>query len=209
MGLTTSGLAMSFFLPTVLNEYGWKAKEAQVHTIPVYVFTLCLTLILSWFSDRIRHRYGFIMFCCLLATIGYGMLLNVENLSRGAKYAACFLIAAGGICSGPLSIVFLSNNLAGHLKRSVGSALQVSFAGFAGIIGSAMFKQKEAPIYRTGFATGLGMAWVSGVAATLLAVGVWLENRKRERGERDDRLQLPQDQVNNLGDDHPRFRFTL
>lgn len=84
---------------------------------------------------------GFLIFCCLMATIGYGMLLNMESLSRNARYAACFLIAGGGICSGPIAIGFLSNNLAGHWKRAVGSAMQVSFAGFAGIIGSVMFLQ--------------------------------------------------------------------
>lgn len=209
MGLTTSGLAMSFFLPTVLVEYGWKATEAQIHTIPVYALTIGLTLVIAWFSDRIHHRYGFLMFCCLLATVGYGMLLHVEHLTREAKYAACFLIAAGGICSGPIAIAFLSNNLAGHLKRAAGSALQVSFAGFAGIIGSVMFKASESPVYRTGFGIGLGMAWVSGIAATLMAVGICLENRKRDAGERDERLLLDADQVNNLGDDHPDFRFTL
>lgn len=34
MGFTVSGLSMSFFLPTVLNEFGWEATEAQVYTIP-------------------------------------------------------------------------------------------------------------------------------------------------------------------------------
>ncbi|CAL5868911.1 uncharacterized protein PFLUO_LOCUS3138 [Penicillium psychrofluorescens] len=209
MGLTTSGLAMSFFLPTILKEYGWESTEAQVHTIPVYAFTLGLTLVMSWASDRLQHRYGFLIFCCLMATIGYGMLLNMENLSRNARYAACFLVAGGGICSGPIAIGFLSNNLAGHWKRAVGSAMQVSFAGFAGIIGSVMFLQREAPFYRTGLRTGLGMAWVSGVAATITAVCVWRENRKRDRGERDERLGWPAEVVNNLGDDHPHFRFTL
>lgn len=40
-----SGLSMSFFLPTALNDFGWEATEAQVYTIPVYMFSLVLTLI--------------------------------------------------------------------------------------------------------------------------------------------------------------------
>lgn len=209
MGLVTSGLALSFFLPTVLKEFGWQARAAQVHTIPIYVVTLVMTLILCSLSDRLHYRYGFIMFCCIIASIGYAMLFHIDKLSRGPRYAACFLVAVGGICSGPLAIVFLSNNLAGHYKRSVGSAMQVSFAGFAGIIGSAIYKTNEAPRYPTGIKVGIAMTWVSGLAASLMALGMWLENRKRDRGERDDRLQLPADQIDNLGDDHPGFRFTL
>jgi hypothetical protein len=30
----------------------------------------------------------------------------------------------------------------------------------------------------------------------------------RDQGRRDDRYDLPDDEKNNLGDDHPAFRFT-
>lgn len=44
--------------------------------------------------------------------------------------------------------------------------------------------------------------------ATVLAVGLTIEN-KRERGERDCRLQFDQHELGNLGDDDLRFRFSL
>lgn len=34
---------------------------------------------------------------------------------------------------------------------------------------------------------------------------LWRENKKRDRGERDYRLQDPE--LKNMGDDDPRFRF--
>ncbi len=209
MGFTTSGLAMSFFLPTVLTDFGWKSTDAQFHTIPVYMVAVVLTLGLSWASDALKHRYAFIMCCFALAVVGYGMILNQEHLSRGAKYAACFLIAGGGFAGGPLCIVLLSNNLSGHWKRAVGSAVQVSFGGIAGLMGSLIFMEREKPLYRTGYSVGLAMVCVAGLAATTMVVGMWLENRKRDRGERDERLAWPEARVNNLGDYHPNFRFTL
>jgi hypothetical protein len=45
------------------------------------------------------------------------------------------------------------------------------------------------------------------VTATIFAAGLWVENRKRERGERDWRLCLPENERGNLGDDHPSVRF--
>ncbi|KAJ5902068.1 hypothetical protein N7495_002596 [Penicillium taxi] len=129
-----------------------------------------LTLILSWLSDRLYHRYNFLVFCVLIANIGYGMLLNVEHLSRGARYAACYLIAGGGICSGPIAIVFLSKNLANHWKRAKGSACQ----------GGARLSHW----LRGGVSHGV-IVWL---AATIMAVGICLENRKRDRGDRDKRL---------------------
>ncbi|ROW10923.1 hypothetical protein VMCG_01018 [Cytospora schulzeri] len=209
MGFTVSGLSMSFFLPTVLNEFGWEATEAQVYTIPVYMFALVLTLIMAWASDKIKHRYAFIMLCLVMATVGYGMALGQENLSRGVKYFGCFLIAAGGLCASPLCIVFLSNNEAGHWKRSVSSAVQVSCGGIAGVIGSSIFLDREKPLYRTGYGVGLGMVWVAGLAATVMALAMWMENRRRDRGDRDERLTWPEEKVRNMGDYHPHFRYVL
>ncbi|KAK4149676.1 putative major facilitator superfamily protein [Chaetomidium leptoderma] len=211
MGFTTSGLAMSFFLPTVLHDFGWTSTDAQVHTIPVYIVAVVLSLGLSWASDALKYRYGFIIFCFVLAVVGYSMALNQEYLSRGAKYAARFLIASGGLAGGPLCIVLLSNNLSGHWKRAVGSAVQVSFGGLAGLMGSLMFMEREKLLYRTGYSVGLAMACVAGLATTTMVVGMWLENRKRDRGERDEseRLTWSEQRVNNLGDYHPNFRFTL
>ena len=46
-----------------------------------------------------------------------------------------------------------------------------------------------------------------GIACILLFVGLRTENKKRDRGERDYRLALPKDEVENLGDDHLSLRF--
>ena len=45
--------------------------------------------------------------------------------------------------------------------------------------------------------------------ATVLAIGFTIENKKRKRGKRDHRLQMTEDELGNLGDDDPRFRFSL
>ena len=64
----------------------------------------------------------------------------------------------------------------------------------------------EAPAYPTGYGTILGLMWVCALACTGFLIGVYFENRKRERGERDYRFEEPDS--DNLGDDHPHFRFT-
>jgi hypothetical protein len=38
-------------------------------------------------------------------------------------------------------------------------------------------------------------------------MGLKRENRKRGRGERDWRFSLPKEELENLGDDHPDYRF--
>ncbi|KAK8115378.1 major facilitator superfamily domain-containing protein [Apiospora kogelbergensis] len=209
MGVGVTGYATTFFLPTILHEFGWQAADAQMRTIPVYVVSAAGMLLAAWLSDRLAHRAGFILGGCAVATAGYAMLLAQDGLSRDAKFAAVFLVSLGGYVATPMALAWLANNLSGHWKRAFGSATQVTVGNVAGIVASNIFLQAESPRYRTGYGVALGMTWVGALATAVLAVGLWLENRKRERGGRDDRLLLPEEEVCNLGDDHPSFRFTL
>lgn len=208
MGIGTTGYATTFFMPTILLEFGWKAEEAQIRTIPVYVVSAAGMLIVAYLSDKCRHRYGFIMFGCLVATVGYVILLNQAGLSRDVKFAAVFLIALGGYTSTPIALAWLANNVSGHWKRSFSSGIQVTLGNFAGIIGTNIFLQNESPRYFTGYGVALGMLWLGGIASTIFFLGLLRENKKRASGERDNRLNRSEEEVNNMGDHHPSFRFT-
>lgn len=209
MGIGTTGYAGVFFMPTILLEFGWKAEEAQVRTIPVYVVAAVVMLVAAWASDRTKHRYGFILTGACLATIGYSMLLAQEGKSREFKFAAMFLIIAGGYAATPMTLAWLQNNLSGRWKRAFGSAIQVMLGNIAGIIGSNIFLIEESPRYPTGYGTALAMTWMGTIAATIMFFVMRHENKKREAGERDERLALPEEDVRNMGDWHPSFRFTL
>ncbi|KAJ8120511.1 hypothetical protein ONZ43_g2797 [Nemania bipapillata] len=209
MGMAITTYATVFFMPTILVEFGWKAREAQIHSIPVYAVTAVVVVLVGWLSDRCKHRYGFVMLCCGLVTIGYGLLLGQEKLSRNAKYMALFFVSIGGYTAVPLSLAWLANNVSGHWKRAFSAGIQVTIGNIVGVVAANIFIAHEAPRYLTGYGTCLGFTWLGGIAATALFVGMWVENRKREAGERDDRLSRPVEEVRNMGDYHPSFRFTL
>lgn len=209
MGIGTTGYSGTFFMPTILLEFGWKAREAQVQTIPVYVLSAGVMLIAAWASDKLKHRYGFILSGAIISTIGYAMLLDQVGHNRDYKFAAVFLINAGGYIATPMALAWLQNNLSGHWKRSFGSSIQITLGNIAGIIGSNIFLKNESPLYKTGYGTALGMMWMGTLAATIMFAFMWRENKKRARGDRDGRLALPEEDVNNMGDWHPRFKFTL
>lgn len=209
MGISVAGLSGTFFLPTILTEFQWRAEEAQIRTIPVYVFAAGTMLLGAWASDRLKHRFGFILGGACLSTVGYGMLLAQAGRSRDYKFAAVFLVFGGAYMITPMALAWLQNNLSGHWKRAFGASAQVMIGNLAGIIGAFIFRKDERPLYTTGYGVAVGMMWVGVTAATLLAGLLWRENAKRARGERDDRLSLPEDVRNNMGDWHPSFRFTL
>ena len=208
LGLSNTGYSTSFFTPTILKELGWTSLQAQVMSIPIYVVAFVITLLTAVCTDRLRHRFAFTMAGISLATIGYVILLAQNGVSVGGRYFAIYLITAGGYVAQPITLVWLNNNMGGHYKRSAGAAMQIGFGNVAGIIASNIYVTKEAPKYPVGYGVSLALLWLSGLACTAFFIGLWMENKRRDRGGRDDRFNLPRQELVNLGDDHPRFRFT-
>ena len=206
-GITNNGYSTSFFIPTILKQLGWTSIRAQVMTIPIYMATMVIVLIVAYFSDRLQHRYSFTMLGILIGTVGYVILLAQESVSVNIRYFAVYMITIGGYISQPLILGWLSNNMGGHYKRSVATAILVSVGNTSGFLSSNVFIAAQAPTYPIGFGIGLGMLWLTGICGTVFVFGLWFENRKRDQGGRDHRYSLPKDELENLGDDHPGFRF--
>lgn len=207
MGITSVGYSTSFFTPTILKQLGWTNVHAQVMSIPIYIVAAFFSLLTAYLSDRMRHRFGFIIFGICVCTIGLIVLMAQTNVSVAGKYTALYITMSGGYIAQPVIIVWLANNMAGHYKRSVNAAMQIGFGNIGGIIASNIFPSDEAPRFITGYGVNVGLIWMAAIAATVLLMMMKTENDKRNQGKRDAMLQLPEDEKNNLGDDHPRFRF--
>ncbi len=207
LGIVNNGYSTSFFAPTILKQFGWTSVHAQVMSIPIYVVACVLALLVAYLSDRCRHRYAFAMSGLVIASIGYILLLCQDAISVHVRYLAIYLIIGGGYITQPIVLVWLMNNLSGHYKRSIGAAVQIGFGNCGGIVASNIYLTNEAPTYPVGFGVSLALLWLCGLACTIFYLGLRMENKKREKGGRDYRLELSREDLENLGDDHPRFRF--
>ncbi|KAJ5135316.1 uncharacterized protein N7515_004594 [Penicillium bovifimosum] len=207
-GIVNTGYATSFFTPTILKQLGWTEVRAQVMSIPVYLVSTVVSLTTAFISDRIRHRFGFTILGCLIATIGYVILICQESVAVGVRYFAVYAVMAGGFMAQPILLGWVSNNMGGHYKQSVASAMQIGVGNCGGLVASNIYFTSEAPTYPTGFGVSLGMIWIGGLACTIFFCYLWRENRLREQGKRDYRYQWAREELENAGDDHPSFRFT-
>lgn len=112
MSVVNSSNSLSFFAPTILNEMGYKAEAAQVRSIPIFVVRAVTSIATAAWSDRIRHRFAFVIGGILTATAGYAVMLNYARVPVDAKYGALFLIAGGGFVAHPIVIAWAQNNAA-------------------------------------------------------------------------------------------------
>ncbi|KAF5011822.1 hypothetical protein FDECE_2112 [Fusarium decemcellulare] len=209
LGIVTTSYSGSFFTPTILKQLGWTSIRAQIMSIPIFLFATVCALVSAIASDKMKHRFGFIIGGCLFATVGYVILLNMMSVSVGVRYFALFCIVGGGYIAQPIVLVWASNNNSGHYKVGVASAMQVGLGNSGGIIASNMFVTGQAPKYPLGFGLGLGLVWLCVLSSVIFLFYIRRENKLRDEGKRDDRYNLPEDERNNLGDDHPAFRFTF
>lgn len=85
--------------------------------------------------------------------------------------------------------------------------MTVGFGNLGGIVASNVFFHRGSSFcIKPGYGVGLGLLWICGVGVCCVVFGCDLgEWEEGIGGERDWRLQG--EDVDNLGDDHPSFRF--
>ena len=175
-------------------------------TVPPYSVAFVLTLTVAVLSERTRSRAPFIMGASALAVVGYVVLL--ASRTPGLSYVGTILAAAGIYPATALVLAWPANNVSGQTKRATANAMQISIGNLGAILGTQLYRTETAPRFFLGHGFAMGyLAANVGVVGTLWWV-LKRENERRERGERDARLQGVDERAW-LDDDDPRWRFQL
>jgi hypothetical protein len=103
---------------------------------------------------------------------------------------------------------WLSNNLAPHYVRATGVGFMIALANCAAFPATFIYLAKDAPNYTLGHSVSLGSLVLCLTAVCVQMAYCRWENRKRESGDRDHRIN-DGDDLYFLGHRHPAFRYTL
>ncbi|KAF2130037.1 high-affinity nicotinic acid transporter-like protein [Dothidotthia symphoricarpi CBS 119687] len=209
-GSDTMLYGFSTFLPTIIKAIMPKASSAlvQVLTIPCYATGAITYLIVARFSDKQQKRGMYSVLLGVISIVGYAMLISPS--SSGVHYAGCFLVAMGlYVCVG-LPLAWLPTNLPRYGKRTSATGLQLTIGNCAGIMSSFLYPTKEGPRFIKGHAVTMAMV---AFAITCYAV-MWFHlgrlNSRREKGEEEHLIEgMSDEEIAELGDDSPRFRYTV
>lgn len=133
------------------------------------------SLALAYLSDKLHHRFLFVLLPTLLGLSGVAILLRVHHAPH-TQYAALFLVAMGTYAAMPVVICWFTMNLRGHHARAVGTAWQIGFGNIGGIVATFAFLAKDAPEYRTGYGLLMGFFCLAAVSAGAYFGAVRWEN---------------------------------
>lgn len=197
--------SFSLFLPTIIKALGYTATKAQLLTVPPNMVSFCLVLITAAFSDKLKARGPFMIGGCLLAIAGYVMLLAAKTAA--VRYGGCFLVASGVFPGSPMVMGWLSNNLAPHYVRATGIGFLIAVANCAAFVATFSYLTKDAPDYVLGHSINIGALGLCIITVSCGILYCQWENKKRARGDRDNRLTEGTESL--LGHRHPRFRYTI
>ncbi|KAE8379864.1 major facilitator superfamily domain-containing protein [Aspergillus bertholletiae] len=188
---------------------GYSSTRAQLLSVPPYACAAVVTISVGYIADRTRQRGLCNIFASIFGIIGFCMLLGTK--SPGVKYAGVFLGAIGIYPCIANTIAWVSNNVEGIYKRGLTIGIMIGWGNLNGIMSSNIYRKADAPDYYPGHGTVLAyltlFLFLGSVVQHLL---LRRENRKRQRGDRDHRIEgLTPQEIEDLGDKKPDFIYTI
>ncbi|KAM5344981.1 hypothetical protein ACJ41O_010843 [Fusarium nematophilum] len=181
---TIAGLApantMSSYSPTLVRSFGYeRLKSNALVSIGSWIL---IVVNIAWgtIADKIRLRGPMVALGVLIFwgfTLGDRLL--VESTDRNKRFALLTCTLAFGQNWHPVNGSWMSLNAGTAGERSITMAILIMSANTAGIIGSQLFQQQDAPLYRTGWTVIVSVVSVGLVASVVANLQYFLLNGRR------------------------------
>ncbi|KAF4975473.1 hypothetical protein FZEAL_7736 [Fusarium zealandicum] len=159
---------MQYFIPTLVESFGWTRSVGQYHTIPAYMAALVYVVACCWLADRYKRKWQFI---CGLSGVGCVLFIAVTTVQdRMAQYVLT-IFAFGTIygCS-PLVKTWVSDVIPQPAaKRAIAIALINAIGNASSIYSTWLWPKKDAPRYVPGFATTTSWLGILCICTALFA----------------------------------------
>ena len=104
--------------------------------------------------------------------------------SNGARYFGAILGIVASNANIPTIISWQQNNIRGQWRRACSSAILVAAGGIGGIIGTTIFRTKDAPHYHPGISACLAAHGLVVVISSVMVVYFHHANRRAAAGEK-------------------------
>ncbi|KAG2018768.1 high-affinity nicotinic acid transporter [Coprinopsis cinerea AmutBmut pab1-1] len=225
MMLNMSFQGLSLFLPSVINSLGKYSGyilyvtrieltkesaviEVQLRTVPPYIASAVWVILNAYISARIRMRFLPLLYNLALVAAGYAISISTKHSQ--ARYAACFLMLMGASVGGPMIMTWGTDNASPDTMRAVVTAAIPGIGALGAIMAVWTYLPTDAPDYRKGNTANLVSICSISCIVVITAVYIKWENAKRDRGDRDARLDgVSPEKETQMGYRHPRFRYQI
>lgn len=164
----------------ILQGGGYSTLLSLALPAPVYVFGGLTTFLAAWASDRFRLRAPFIAGSALICLAGLLIVGYADTIA--VRFFGSFLVVGGSQANVPAVLAYAANNVLGHSKRAIMSAVVIGMGGVGGILASTVYRQVDYPRYLNGLWTTVGCQLLILVLVGALTVHARKKNRAADEG---------------------------
>ncbi|KAJ2932770.1 hypothetical protein H1R20_g4327, partial [Candolleomyces eurysporus] len=222
MGFDGPLYAFSLFTPSIINQLGFKATQANLLSVPVYTWGCIVTCIIGYLGDRTGRRYYINLALFAVGLAAY--IILVLSKTPALSYFAVYLAISYRLWIEANSVAWVANNVEGTYKRSVTLGMAIGFGNLNGAVTANIYRAKDRPWYSLGHAIVLLYITIGLICTIVFATSLQQENSRRDRGERDEIIEgvenrraherngkfaSVEDAQLNKGDEWSGFRYTL
>lgn len=118
-------------------------------------------------------------------------------------------MCAGVFPAVALTFTWVTDNQGSASKRGAGLAIFGMIGQCGPILGAKLFPKKQGPYYSKGMAICAGLLLFAALLAQILSISMRLQNKSRDKAHGKVNPDDLPDDVTDLGDAHPSFRFIL
>ncbi|KAJ5602033.1 hypothetical protein N7510_011567 [Penicillium lagena] len=181
--LVTGAQTIQYFIPTLVESFGWKDWEGQYHTIPPYACAVVSILVMSFTADHFKNKSYFVSLFSGIGTVFF--IIVCANTNNTVRYI--FNTFAFGCIYGtsPLVLMWVANTICYPAeKRAVAIGLVNALGNTASIYGVFLWPDKDAPRYIPGFSATT--IWMGGICIIALVAGYFFKKHPIEAPEPED-----------------------
>jgi cyanate permease len=149
--LSLPGYTLNLFLPTIINDLGYSAAQAQLLSIPPYLLGFITTMFITVLVERTKRRALFIIGGSAVGIVGYAMLL--AGRWPGLSYAGTIVASAGTFPARAIVLGWPASNVSGQTKRATAHAMQISIGTVGAALGTQLYRPGWSPRYFVGHGT--------------------------------------------------------
>lgn len=204
-GLIVPAYGYAFFAPGIIKTYGYSTIGTQLHSVPPWAAAFGFSMIVAYFSDKLKHRFLFTLIPMCISIAGFCILITTHT-HHNLEYGALFMVTCGTYSAMPVVVCWFQMNLGGHHRRAVGSAWQIGFGNIGGIIATYAFLAKDAPKFKPGYSICLAFICLSAASCCVYFVSVVTQNRNRDRTHAVGASDYDETEK---GDMSPNYRYML
>lgn len=122
--------AIALFTPTIINELGYSAANAQLLSVPPFVAGCIFTIFVGIYSDIQGLRGPYVIAGAFVSLVGYIVLYTQTH--PGVSYAGAVIAAVGVFPTIAVDLAWVGSNTGGDIKRGVVLAMVIGIGNLGG-----------------------------------------------------------------------------